>query len=433
MPLRLTRRRFLQWLGAGLTLSACQRLTSVPFPPLVPTSSPPPSVSSTPTVTSTVTASPTPSRTPTPTPEPLPPLEVQIGQLLMVGFRGLRVKESDPLAQALQAGQVGMVVLFDLDGPSQGRLPRNIASPDQVQALVADVQRWAALPVLVTLDYEGGYVARLRPRYGFPETASAMALGTQGVEATRTQAQAMARLLRDLDIRLNLAPVVDLCLNPANPIIAGKERCFSAEAELVTDHARAFIAAHHAAGVACTLKHFPGHGSAQGDTHRGWVEVTQCWQPEELRPYQALIAAGLADAVMVAHLFHAGLDAQDPASLSAPIVEGLLRQELGFKDLVISDDLQMLAIAQNYTLEEAVRKALLAGVDVLAFANNSAESYDEQLAPRLVALIRRLVEAGEVPEARIAEAYRRVLAFKRTWMPEAFAALSEDVPPCTSA
>jgi len=427
MPLHLTRRRFLQWLGAGLALGACRRLTPLPFSPLEPAPSPCPSLNPTSTATPPGIASPTPSRTPTPTPEPLPPLEMQIGQMLMVGFRGLRVRADDPLAQALQAGQVGMVVLFDLDGPSQGRLPRNIASPEQVQALVADVQRWAALPVLVTLDYEGGYVARLRPQYGFPETASAMMLGTQGVEATRTQAQAMAQLLRDLGIRLNLAPVVDLCLNPANPIIAGKERCFSADAEEVSEHARAFIEAHHAAGVACTLKHFPGHGSAQGDTHRGWVDVTSCWQPEELRPYQALIAAGLADAVMVAHVFHAGLDAQDPASLSAPIIQGLLRQELGFRGLVMSDDLQMLAIAQNYTLEEAVRKALLAGVDVLVFANNSADSFDEQLAPRVVALIRRLVETGQVPETCIAEAYRRVLAFKRTWMPEAFAPLSESV------
>ncbi len=338
----------------------------------------------------------------------------------MVGFRGLRVTESDPIGQALLAGQVGAVVLFDADGPSQGRLPRNVASPEQVQALTADLQRLAALPVLVAIDYEGGKVARLRPKYGFPETLSAMALGAAGVEATRTQAQAMGQLLHTLGIALNLAPVVDLCLNPDNPIIAGKERCFSADPAVVIDHARAFIEAHHAAGVACTLKHFPGHGSSRGDTHRGWVDVTQCWQVEELQPYQALIAAGLADAVMTAHVFHAGLDPQHPATLSAPVVEGILRQELGFQGVVISDDLQMHAIAAHYTLEEAVRRALLAGVDCLAFANNSVESYDEHLAGRLVTLIRRLVDAGQVPEARITEAYRRIMRLKRTWMPDLF-------------
>ncbi len=332
----------------------------------------------------------------------------------MVGFRGLRVREGDAIAHAVADLHLGAVVLFDVDGPSGGRLPRNVASPDQVQALVADLQSFATVPLLVAIDYEGGRVARLRPRYGFPETVSPSALGAQGVEATRIQAQAMARLLRSLGIRLNLAPVVDVCVNPDNPIIARKERCFAAEAERVTDHARAFIEAHHAEGVACTLKHFPGHGSSRGDTHRGWVDVTETWRAEELLPYRVLIAEGVADAVMTAHVFHAGLDAAAPATLSAPILEGVLRQELGFRGVVISDDLQMAAIAEHYTLEEAVAQALKAGVDVLAFANNSAESYDEKLAEHLVALIRRLVEDGRVSEARIAEAYRRVQQLKRT-------------------
>lgn len=407
----LTRREFLKVLGVTLGLAACQRAETLLAPP---TPTPPPS----PTAEATPTLSPfpptlTPTRTPTATPSPLPPLDVQMGQLLMVGFRGLRVKPEAPIARAIAAGSVGGVVLFDVDGPSGGQVPRNVASPEQVQALIAELQALAPTPLLVAVDYEGGNVARLRPRYGFPETLSPWALGQQGVEATRTQAQAMARLLRELGFNLNLAPVVDVCTNPDNPIIARKERCFAADAETVTAHARAFIEAHHAAGVACTLKHFPGHGSSTGDTHQGWVDVSATWQAEELQPYRALIAAGLADAVMTAHVFNAALDAQDPATLSAPTIEGVLRQELGFRGVVISDDLQMLAIARHYTVEEAVRKALLAGVDVLAFANNSADAYDERLAERLVALIRRLVEEGKVPEARIAEAYRRVEALKQ--------------------
>lgn len=410
----MTRRRFLQLMGAALGLSACRPL----MPLLSPTATPTVPPSPTPSPTPTEALIPTPTRTPTTTPEPLPPLPVQVGQLLMLGFRGLRVQAGDAIAQAIADWHVGAVVLFDVDGASAGRLPRNIASPEQVQALVADVTGLAAMPLLVAVDYEGGMVARLRPRYGFPETLSPWELGQQGVEATRAQAQAMARLLRELGIHLNLAPVVDVCVNPDNPIIAQKGRCFAADAETVTQHARAFIEAHHAEGVACTLKHFPGHGSSTGDTHQGWVDVTASWSADELRPYQALIAEGLADAVMTAHVFNAALDAQDPATLSAPTIEGLLRQELGFRGVVISDDMQMLAIARHYTLEEAVGKALLAGVDMLAFANNSAENYDERLAERLVRLMLKLVEEGKVPETRIAEAYRRVQRLKQ-WVASA--------------
>lgn len=407
----LTRREFLKVMGVTLGLAACRQTAPLLVPP-TPTNPAGPTAGASPTV-SPLSPTPPPTRTPTATPQPLPPLEMQIGQLLMVGFRGLRVKPEDPIAQAIAAGYVGGVVLFDVDGPSGGQLPRNVASPEQVQALIAEVQALAPTPLLVAVDYEGGNVARLRPRYGFPETLSPWALGQQGVEATRTQAQAMARLLRELGFNLNLAPVADVCTNPDNPIIARKERCFAADAETVTAHARAFVEAHHAVGVACTLKHFPGHGSSSGDTHQGWVDVTTTWRAEELQPYQVLIAEGLADAVMTAHVFNAVLDGQDPATLSAPTIEGVLRQELGFRGVVISDDLQMRAITRHYTLEEAVRKALLAGVDVLALANNSAEAYDERLAERLVTVIQHLVDEGKVPATRIAEAYRRVTALKQ--------------------
>ena len=178
-----------------------------------------------------------------------------------------------------------------------------------------------------------------------------------------------------LGINQNLAPVVDLNVNPVSPAIGAYERSFGADVDKVTAHARAFIEAHHAHQVLCTLKHFPGHGSAAGDSHNGFVDVTETWSHEELAPYATLIQAGLADAVMTAHVFNRQWDETDPATLSPAVITGLLREELGYSGVVFSDDMQMGAIQQFYTFEEAIRKALEAGVDVIAIANNSV--YDE--------------------------------------------------------
>jgi beta-N-acetylhexosaminidase len=138
------------------------------------------------------------------------------------------------------------------------------------------------------------------------------------------------------------------------------------------------------------------------------ADVTSTWSREELVPYRTLIAEGLADAVMTAHVFHRGLDPDWPATLSPVVVGGLLRRELGFGGVVLTDDLQMGAIAGGHGLHTAVRQALLAGADILLFANNSPGAYDEDAAPRAVAAVLDLVERGDVPAQRVAEAASRV-------------------------
>jgi beta-N-acetylhexosaminidase len=163
--------------------------------------------------------------------------------------------------------------------------------------------------------------------------------------------------------------------------------------------------------VACCAKHFPGHGSAAGDTHLGFVDVTQTWHERELQPYRELIAAGLCDAVMSAHVFHAGLDPERPATLSPAVIGGLLRGRLGFRGLVVSDDLGMGAIVQHHGFEAALVGAVNAGVDLLCLGNNL--SYDPDLAVKAVAALERAVAAGRVAPARIDEACARVIAFKR--------------------
>ena len=337
-------------------------------------------------------------------------LDVRIGQMLMVGFRGLVVSDAPPIVQDIRDRYLGGVVLFDYDVPTKTPV-RNIESPSQVKALVAALQAISTTPLLVAIDHEGGVLTRLKESHGFPQTESHQTLGElDDLSVTYAQATAMARTLAELGINLNLAPVVDLNVNPDNPIIAKYERSFSADPETVTRHARAFIEAHHAQGVNCTLKHFPGHGSSTGDTHEGWVDVTDTWSRTELEPYAAIIEAGLADAVMTAHIFNATLDADHPATLSHPTITTILREELGYDGVVITDDMQMGAIADHYGFESAVQMAIEAGVDILSFANNSV--YEENVAAQAASQLVRLVQMGVIDEARIDASYRRVQRLK---------------------
>jgi beta-N-acetylhexosaminidase len=337
-------------------------------------------------------------------------LEVKIGQMLMVGFRGLEVDAGQPIIQDIQERYLGGVVLFDYDVPT-GTPSRNIQSPAQVKALVTRLQSFSTIPLLVAIDQEGGKVCRLKEEFGFPPTVSAQALGRlNDLAATYEQATQMAKTLVQLGINLNLAPVVDLATTPNNPI-ASRERSFSADPKLVTAHARQFISAHHTQGVLCTLKHFPGHGSSTGDSHFGLADVTQTWSAAELEPYADMIKAGEADAVMTAHVFNTNLDPEYPATLSKPIITGLLRQGLNYDGVVISDDMQMRAITDHYGFETAIQAAIEVGVDMIAVANNSV--YDEDVAARAVALIKQLAHTGKISEARIDESYRRIQRLKR--------------------
>jgi beta-N-acetylhexosaminidase len=207
-------------------------------------------------------------------------------------------------------------------------------------------------------------------------------------------------------ITLNLAPVVDLAVNPTNPIIAAVGRSYGADPARVIAQAGAFIEAHHKLGVRCTLKHFPGHGSSTGDTHLGVVDVTDTWTAVELEPFRALIANGLADAVLTAHVFNSHLDPDHPATLSRATVDGILRAEMGFEGAVLSDDLQMGAIRDAYGFDEAVALAIEAGIDLLVVANQLV--YEPDVADRMVDLIVRLVTSGRISEDRIDESVARI-------------------------
>lgn len=381
-------------------MAAIAAACGVTLPSLTPTGQPSPSAS-----TSRV---PTPS--PGPTPDSGPALRDKIGQMLLVGFRGLTVEQSAAMISDIREHALGGALLFDYDTPTSTPI-RNVASPEQLTALVSGLQAAAATPLMVAIDEEGGLVARLDQRHGFPPTVSAQKMGARNdLSYTRQQATGMAQTLRSVGVNLNLAPVVDLNVNPKNPIIGALGRSFSADPTVVTEQAGAFIDAHHQVGVKCTLKHFPGHGSSTGDTHLGVVDVTTTWSDVELEPFRRLVATGTVDAILTAHVFNSTLDRDYPATLSHATVTGILRERLGYDGLVLSDDMQMGAIRDAFGYEDAVRLAINAGVDVLTIANQQV--FEVGIVGRTIDIIEAMVGDGRITQERIDASYRRIVAFK---------------------
>ena len=388
------------------------------------------STTASPTTPPTATAAPAASVKPAPFLAALPTiaapsLEQMLAQMIMAGFRGTTLASAAPIVADISQRRVGAVVLFSYDVALQSST-RNIESPDQVAALTADLQALAQNPgsptvqplLLVAADQEGGKVARLDEKHGFPPTISAQELGEQNDPAfTYAQAEIMAKTLAAAGINHNLAPVVDINSNPANPVIGALGRSFSADPAVVTAQARAFIEAHHAHDVTTTLKHFPGHGSSQADSHLGLVDVSATWQRDELEPYRVLIGEGIVDTVMTAHVFNTQLDPTYPATLSPAIITGILRDELGFDGVVITDDMNMQAITSQYGFEQAAVLAVQAGADLLAYGNNLV--YDPNVTQRALAALTAAVQQGQLTEDRIHRSYLRILALKQECAPTA--------------
>ena len=332
-------------------------------------------------------------------------LEEMAGQMIVVGFVGDDL--SDASVQAvlgeLRAGDIGGVMYLKPNVKNRGAVTEmnaafRAASPD--------------LPPFITLDQEGGAVERLTEAVGFKEVPNAATV------AERYSPDAAGRLYADMaegiaawGFDVNFAPVVDLSINPDNQVIARFGRAFSADPGTVADYATEVIAAHHAHGLLTALKHFPGHGSSTADSHEGFVDITRSFRPEELEPYAQLIDGGYADMVMMGHLIDTNVDPSGlPASLSAPWIEGELRGNLGFKGVVITDDLEMGAIRQHFELDETVTRAVRAGVDVLLFSNTAEPR--GSLGDEVRAII--MAEAERDPDfrARVEASYARIVALK---------------------
>ena len=334
----------------------------------------------------------------------------------MIGFRGISVESSPDIAADITQRRIGGVVLFDYDVPARSP-SRNITSPEQLSSLTLELQKLSKIPLFIAIDQEGGKVNRLKQSRGFPATVSAEYLGRlNNPDSTTAAALQTARTLKAMHITMNLAPVADLNANPDNPVIGKLGRSFSSNPAKVTSNLELTVSAYHNEGIIATLKHFPGHGSSTTDTHRDFTDITASWSEQELEPYRLLIGSGYNDAIMTAHVFNGKLDPLYPATLSKTTLTDLLRSKLDFKGIIVSDDMQMKAIAEHYGLETAIRLAIEAGVDILLFGNNT--SYDPAIALTATDIINSLIQQKIITPERIDQSYRRILTLKNRYHSE---------------
>lgn len=329
--------------------------------------------------------------------------------MLMVGFKGDSVTEDCDAARYVRDLKVGALVLFDIDVTGDATLgSRNITSKERLSRMTAQLQAWADYPLIIATDQEGGKVARLKPQYGFLPTVTAEHLGTiDNEDTTRYYASRLAREMREAGVNVNLAPVVDV-LNHDCPAVGHYNRCYSTQTAVIARHAGWFIDESRRQGVLCTLKHFPGHGNAIDDSHYGFVDVTTRWSPTELEPFRQLIDAGKADLIMTAHLFNRQIDDEYPATLSAKTLNGLLRGELGYDGVVVTDDLYMQAIRNQYSIPTALELAINAGADLICVGNNISTGFEADRPFKLVDMIVNSVKQGRIPWERMEQSHQRL-------------------------
>ncbi|MCL6613471.1 MAG: glycoside hydrolase family 3 protein [Firmicutes bacterium] len=320
-----------------------------------------------------------------------------IGKLFIIGFNG-RFAEEDFLPRYRRIPAAG-VILFG----------RNLGDPDQIRSLTATIEAVGeeahGIPPFIGIDQEGGNLSPLR---GFVASLPGnMGLAATGeISAARYAGRKTAEELRELGFNLVFAPVLDLATNPANPVIG--TRAFSDDPEIVAAFGEAFAHGLMEGGVAFTAKHFPGHGSCREDSHVtlpfSTVARASLWE-KDLRPFKKVL--GLPGAsVMTAHVRYAALDLENPATLSAKIIRDLLRREMGFEGVVITDDLEMGAIVERYSVPVAAVMALKAGADILLFRYN--HDYQAQAIDAILDAVR----SGEIPLERIEQSVERILQVK---------------------
>ncbi len=330
------------------------------------------------------------------------PLRTRIGRMFIVGLDSTALKPNDPIISKIQEQGAGGVILFGHNIPVPSG---DSTSSDRLKALCSRLQSLSGHELLIGTDQEGGRVMRLNTRKGYPDIPSHSHLGTLDSEdSTRHYASMTAEIMNGIGLNMNFAPCVDVDVNPSCPVIGKVNRSFSASPAKVAEHASYFIEEHRRHNVRTALKHFPGHGSSVSDSHMGITDISATWDPSELEPFRILIDDGSCDMVMVGHLFNSRIDSLYPASLSAATVQGLIRDELGWNGVVISDDIGMKAVSGNYSLEESLLLTINAGIDmIMHIAGTTPETL-----PESIAIVERLVLEGQIPESRITESYARI-------------------------
>ena len=331
--------------------------------------------------------------------------------MILIGMPKAEVDST--VLKEVKSGKVGSLIYFEKN------IPKSTSAFAAFKKMSWTYQKAAPIPLFICIDQEGGKVNRLKEKYGFTRSITAAAIGKfKSIDSVRFYAEATAATLAGLGINVNFAPCVDVAVNPTNPVIVKAERSYSSNEDSVALFAREVVKQHRKFGIVTALKHFPGHGSSKDDTHLGLADVTNTWTDRELKPYRLLIESGDVDGVMTSHIVNKNLDHKAlPGTLSKPMLDSLLRKKLGFYGVVFSDDMQMKAIANNYGLEEAIKLAVNAGVDIMCFSNNIM-GVENRTVDKVHDVIRKFVTSGEISKGRIDESFQRIMKLKKRISPD---------------
>lgn len=326
-------------------------------------------------------------------------LDFKIGQMIIVGFEGNDVNSKGfrrVLKQA-QNGEISGVILFS----------KNIKSKEDLIKMNEKLIEKSPLIPFISIDNEGGEIQR----YDFIKTKSASEISKLSEQEARKEYEKMAQTEKELKINFNFAPCTDLEINP-DSIIKKKNRSYGIDANIVSKYSEIFIQEHNKLKIITSIKHFPGHGSTKGDTHKGFVDATETFSSQELLPYHNLAHYDKLNCTMVSHIFNSNFDENYPASLSKKTIQDLLIQKINFRGVIVSDDFDMGAIRKNYSLDEIVTNSINAGVNILLFSNN-IDKKDKNLPKKIRKIVKNRINSGDIKFEDIDNSYKKILELKR--------------------
>lgn len=336
-------------------------------------------------------------------------LKDKISQMVMVGFNSEELIKGNQIYNDIKKLHIGGVILFNKNTKNPN-IKKNIKDFKQLKKLIADLQSISKIKLFIAIDQEGGKVSRLDDNFNVSRLSQQELGNINDLEFTRKEAEKTGNVLKQLGINVNFAPCVDLSINKNSKIIAKYKRAFSDNYEIVINNAEQFIDVYLSLNILPVLKHFPGHGSVEGDTHKGYVDITNTYQEIEMEPYKKLLKKYKNIGVMVAHIFNSNIDKNYPLSLSYNNTNINLKKNLNFNGLVFSDDLQMGALTTQFSWQDIIINAVNAGNDILVIGNNL--NYDENIAEKTINIIFKAVKNKQISIERIDESYNKIIEVK---------------------
>lgn len=319
--------------------------------------------------------------------------EKMFGQKIMLGLG--KDSNFNKVLKYAKKGKIGGIILFE----------RDIKSRLDLLEKTSKIKNLKGIPLFIAVDQEGGYVQRMSARNGFKDYKSAKEISNVNPHNAYIQYKLMATELHFYGINLNFMPCVDLIIDE-NSILNKNERAYSSDPDVVSRYAKEAIKAHNENKVITSLKHFPGHGSISGDTHKGFVDVSETWSEIELEPFKKLANLNNLQTVMMAHVFNKNIDENYPASLSKKTTS-ILREF--FDGVIVTDDLDMKAIKDNYNLQDVIVNAINADVDILLFSN-----YEEDVdLDRIYEIYNNALKNGTIKKEQVEKSFNRIIELKK--------------------